>query len=343
MGPIPTVEALCKRACMFWPDSLGFRERETSVIPRLIETQEKFIGLLYVADASPEGWQNALSMTTGMPPNLFLKHLMVLSDISGELLKRLRNAVGRVCTRSPMQFIWNGHPHEYRFGSLGARSTWSNHELGVDGRGLSRALPLTNSMADVGMLILHGATALNKGMPQEALEKCTIGALVGRKADLDRFVRQRYIWVSRITGGAQANKMGQLAQTYVKERLRDMLPDWDFDRKTIPGVSQTGGRTDMSFDMVAKAPNGRCCAIEVTFQVTTNSVIERKAGQAADRQNFLHRVGHRVAYVVDGAGNFDRRSALTAILEHSDFTVTFRDDEIDKLAGFLQKLAKQKR
>ena len=94
----------------------------------------------------------------------------------------------------------------------------------------------------------------------------------------------------------------------------------------------------MSFDFVGRAPNGRCCAIELSFQVTTNSVIERKAGQAADRQNFLHRVGHRIAYVVDGAGNFHRRSALTGILDHSDCTVTFRDDEIDKLAAFLKTL-----
>ncbi|MFB3890518.1 MAG: restriction endonuclease [Phycisphaerae bacterium] len=333
-----TVESLRKNACLFWPHELGIRERKSSIIPRLIETQEKFIGVLYVADASPMAWQQVLSVTSGMPGNLFLKHLMVLSDVGGEPLKRLKSSLRKALGKGPLQFVWRNKLHEHDMASVRASSSWSNTELGVDGKGLGTPRAMDDPMTDVALLIMHGAAATNPGLPTDALEKCTLGALVGRKDALDAFVRQRYIWVSRITGGAQSNKMGQLAQAYVKECLRDYLPTWNFDMKTIPGVSQTGGRTDMSFDFVARPPEGRCCAIEVTFQVTTNSVIERKSGQAADRQNFLHRVGHRIAYVVDGAGNFERRSALTTILEHSDFTVTFRDDEIRKLAGFLRRL-----
>ena len=94
----------------------------------------------------------------------------------------------------------------------------------------------------------------------------------------------------------------------------------------------------MSFDIVAHAPTGACCAIEVSFQVTTNSTIERKAGQAQARQNLLHEKGHKIAYVIDGAGNFQRRSALSTICRFSDCTVTFRDDELASLAEFLKNL-----
>ncbi|MGH9427973.1 MAG: restriction endonuclease, partial [Terriglobia bacterium] len=113
-------------------------------------------------------------------------------------------------------------------------------------------------------------------------------------------------------------------------------PNWNFSRSIISGVSQNAGRTDMSFDIVAESATGRCCAIEVSFQVTTNSTIERKAGQAADRQRLLHKYNHRIAYVLDGAGNFQRRSALTTICAHSDCTVTFRDAELDKLVDYLK-------
>jgi hypothetical protein len=132
--------------------------------------------------------------------------------------------------------------------------------------------------------------------------------------------------------------MGYLAQDYVKEQLQSILPQWDFSKKTIRGISQTGGRTNMPFDMVAESPKRRQCAIEVSFQFTTNSTIERKAGQAQARQKLLRKNGHYIAYVIDGAGNFERQSALSTICQFSDCTVTFRDSEISRLASFLKQL-----
>ncbi|GEM_PF-1552170 len=43
----------------------------------------------------------------------------------------------------------------------------------------------------------------------------------------------------------------------------------------------------MPFDVVVEKGNKKI-GIEVSFQVTTNSTIERKAGQAADRMNLMH-------------------------------------------------------
>jgi hypothetical protein len=152
-------------------------------------------------------------------------------------------------------------------------------------------------------------------------------------------VRQRYIWVSRITGGASANTLGNLAQQYVVDYLRDKLPKWDLSKKQIPKISQNK-RTLLSYDIVAESPKGKICAIEVCFQVTTNSVIERKAGQAQDRQKQLHKFGHKIAYIIDGAGNFERLSALRTLCQFSDCTVTLKDSELDKLANFLLRLDK---
>jgi hypothetical protein len=109
-------------------------------------------------------------------------------------------------------------------------------------------------------------------------------------------------------------------------------------RHTIPGITQNAGRTNMSFDLVAESPTKKFCAIEISFQETTNSTIERKAGQAADRQKLLHKARHKIAYVIDGAGNFQRRSALSTICQHSDCTVSIKDEELDSLAAFLKKL-----
>ena len=213
----PTVDGLQRKACLFWPESLAKQAREVSVIPRLIETQEKFIGILYVSDGNPAAWQQVLPNTDGMAANLFLKHLMVLSNVSGELLQRLHTTTSGVCAREPMQFVWRGKQHEHRFASFSLKLKWSNKDLFVDGRGLAQPAPLGPATADAAMLILHGAAALNPGLPSEALDQCVLGTLLGQKAELDRFVRQRYIWVSRITGGGYGQQAGPVGAG-VRER-----------------------------------------------------------------------------------------------------------------------------
>jgi hypothetical protein len=263
---------------------------------------------------------------------------MILSDISGEQLQRFKTELPNVFKYAKMMYVWHAKRYEYAFKTFGINAAWTNKKLSVDGKGLGLAVELNNTMEDIIMLLMHGGTSINDGLPQIISEKCIIGNLLGNKAELVKFVRQRYIFVSRITGGATANKMGYLAQDYVKEQLQSILPQWDFSKKTIRGISQTGGRTNMPFDMVAESPKGRQCAIEVSFQFTTNSTIERKAGQAQARQNLLRKNGHYIAYVIDGAGNFERQSALSTICQFSNCTVTFRDSEISRLAGFLKQL-----
>ena len=91
----------------------------------------------------------------------------------------------------------------------------------------------------------------------------------------------------------------------------------------------------MNFDLVAKSPFNKWFGIEVSYQVTTNSVIERKSGQAQPRAELLHKAGHKIAYVLDGAGNFEREAALRTICKFSDCTVAFTPEQIKRLADFL--------
>lgn len=334
-----TLEDLESQALKFWPSKISEKEKNSSVIPTLLATQEKFISLLNIADKDPFAWKQAIQSSKIMHANLFLKHLMVLADVGGEKLMRLNKELPQILPNSKMEFSWNGNNYEYQFKSLSNSGTWSNTVLKVDGVSIQNNQTLTDAIEDVINLILFGGAVTNTDMPQEILDKCIIGTLIGQDEELEEFVKQRYIWVSRITGGATANALGNIAQTYVKEYLQEKLPSWNFDKKTIPGITQND-RTPLSFDIVAKSPNDRYCAIEVSFQVTTNSTIERKAGQARGRQQNLHGSGHKIAYVIDGAGNFERISALRSIVEFSDFTGTFSDTELDSLCGFLQSIDK---
>lgn len=203
---------------------------------------------------------------------------------------------------------------------------------------LGNEVSLNPVMEDICMLLLFGgATTVNKELPVDITNKCVLGSMLGKTTELELFVKQRYIWVSRITGGATANTLGQLAQTYVKRYLEEKLPKWRINKDHLPNVSQNE-RTALSVDIVVKSPKGNYCAVEVSFQVTTNSTIERKAGQAQSRQELLHTKGHKIAYVIDGAGNFARQSALKTICQYSDCTVSFRDNELDKLIEYIKRL-----
>ena len=90
----------------------------------------------------------------------------------------------------------------------------------------------------------------------------------------------------------------------------------------------------MPFDIVVEKGDEKV-GIEVSFQVTTNSTIERKSGQAADRMNLMHSIGYKIAYVLDGAGNFQRSSAISTICENSDCTVAYSKQEFDTLSQWI--------
>jgi len=336
---IRKLDDLEANALKFWPPKIAETERNSSIIPKLIETQDKFISLLNIANADPFAWQKVLDTTKDLSANLFLKHLMVLSDIGGEKLMRFKKELPKIFESDTMKFAWNAKNYSYKFQTLSGNKTWSNTHLKVDGVGLSTHQKLTPVIEDITNLLLFGGAALAENIPADIEEKCTIGTLIGHKKELDAFVRQRYIWVSRITGGATANSLGNLAQKYVIDFLQEKLPKWDFTKKQINKISQNK-RTLLSYDIVGKSPKGKICAIEVCFQVTTNSVIERKAGQAQDRQKQLHKHGHFISYIIDGAGNFERLSALRTLCQFSDCTVTLKDSELEKLSKFLLSLGK---
>ena len=257
---------------------------------------------------------------------------MVLADIGGEPLKRLHKEFARIFPDGSMTFIWQEKTYKYQLQEILGKRKLDNTTLFVDGPALAEGHDLDGRMEDIIMLLLFGAAIINAPLPQMIGDKCTIGTLIGKKAELQKFVKQRYIFVDRITGGATSNALGQIAQDYVRDLLCEHLPEWKIKRNgTIAGISHNAGATDMNFDIVAKSPSNKWFGIEVSYQVTTNSVIERKSVETASLE-LLHKAGHKIAYVLDGAGNFEREAALRTICKFSDCTVAFTP-RADKALG----------
>jgi len=338
-----TVDELEQKAVKWWPAELSKKEASVSIIPVLLKTQEAFISILKLTKDDPKRIFEVLK-ASNFPANLFLKHLVVLSDFGGEQIQRLNSNFGKFFPANealqPRRFdiFWNGKKHEYFFKKLPFRGVLDNKRLGIDGPGISENIPLDDLRKDMIMILLFGSNSTDPAV-SEILNKCEVGNLLGNPDGIEKYVKQKYIWVSRITGGAQANTLGQVAQQYVIEFLKTALPE-NFEvipSGHIEGVTHTEGRTLTKFDIVVKR-NSKSVAIEVSFQVTTNSVIERKAGQAKARYDMIKATGNYIAYIIDGAGNFQRRSAVSTICAHSDCTVAFSDEEFKILVDFIKEV-----
>ncbi|RMG26832.1 MAG: restriction endonuclease [Methanobacteriota archaeon] len=326
---------------MFWPSELSEEAAKLSVIPILLETQDKFIAILSVPVAGLNGLFQIVNASS-LSGNLFLKHLVILADFGGEQLQRINSNFNLLFPSGKMEYFWRGESHTYAFQKLPV-SNLTNDRLGISSKRLLKARKLDKLLQDVVALLIFGSACKNENTA-EVLNKCEIGNYLGQPRELEQFIKQRYIWVSRITMGSRSNNLGQLAQQFVLEYLRNNLQIEGTEFRpngSIPGITHTDEQTNRptTFDIVV-SKGRKYVAIEVSFQVTTNSVIERKAGQAQARYNQMENAGYKIAYVLDGAGNFQRESALGTICSYSHCTVAFSRSELNVLCSFIREYLK---
>lgn len=333
-----TIENLEESAVFGWTEELKTTNANASIIPKLLESQDEFLKILSLGKKYPEHVFELLKVTQ-FPANLFVKHLTVLSDYGGESLQRLGRSFKEIFpkenTNYSLAYTWQGQKYTYLFQELPINGL-GNKKLKIDGKGLQTEMELTPLLYDVAMILLHAA--MSEVAEQAGLEKCEIGGLIGDDLALEKYVKQKYILVSRITGGATANNLGQLAQTEITNYLTKHLSSkYSVTRNGKVILKEYPKKGGMPFDIVV-ARNNRQIGIEVSFQVTTNSTIERKAGQAETRQRLMHSEQNFIAYVIDGAGNFQRRSAVSTICNFSDYTVAYSPSEFQKLVGWIKSV-----
>jgi hypothetical protein len=108
-----TLIELKERAVLFWPRELIEREASMSVLPLLLKTQEKFISILNLSDAAPDSWKKFVDVSEEIKGNLFLKHLMVLSDLGGEALNKLP-PLRKYFIDGRMNYVWREKNYEYQ-------------------------------------------------------------------------------------------------------------------------------------------------------------------------------------------------------------------------------------
>ena len=332
------IAELKTKAAMWWPEELKNKNALANVLPLLLKTQDDFLRLIILSKNEPFQLFDLIKVAK-YPANIFLKHLAVLADYGGEPIQRLGRSFKDIFPEKKgkhyFDFVWKEKTHRYIFRALPVNGL-SNKKLFIDGEGLIKERELNDLTCDMIALLLFASTS--DCSEHAGLMACEIGTMLGNEDELIKFVKQRYITVSRITGGATANSLGQLAQSEIVNFLTTELGNnYKIIRNgyiIIEGYEKKGG---MPFDLVVEKGDKKV-GIEVSFQVTTNSTIERKAAQAAERQALVHKNGYQLAYIIDGAGNFQRSSAISTICNHSDCTVAYTLAEFKILSDWIKSV-----
>lgn len=333
-----SLDELQKNAVMHWSRDMLKTADALSALPILLETQDDFIALLKIASKTPDSWRVILEESETLTPSIFLKHLMILSDLGGEALNKL-TPLSDCFANKKMTFNWGNQVASYSFKEIGDKCSLTNSALKVDSKAVNKNLLLTDRMQDVIMLLLFGALDTDNNLPKDSQDRCNIGLLLGENEKIEKFVKENYIRVSKQLAGEKANSLGHASQKYVAKMLSRNLPrDWIIEEEgTLTGVSHAEDKTKLTnFDLVVKSPENKEFGVEVSFQVTTNSTIERKARESYNLHQKSRQFNHRLCYVIDGAGNINvRKKAITTLCQNSDYAVAMSDNEIKLLASYM--------
>jgi hypothetical protein len=327
-----TPKELEQVAALWWP--LDLREEVAKNSPNLIlrGTFSQFKGFLQDAPSIPDEF-SAYVEQSPMGSNMLLKHLMIFNDYAGEPVQRLHAQRHNLFPNMSdgLSIMWNMKEYKLNIdGFLENPRALNNTRLKVDGPSLAHPAEHSELTIALANVLAYGAFS-TRAEVSEVLYRCDTAIWFGKTKELEAHLEQRYLDVNRSVGGAQSNSLGQILQRRVKSAIESRYKD--FDEILTNGTVEING-DKLTSDILIRKGN-KAVAIEVAFQETTNSVIERKGTDAHKRKELLNSKGIASVYVLDGIGNFQRQSAITKLCENSDCTIAFSDEEFDVLVDFL--------
>lgn len=358
-----TIEELELLGSKWWPKEVREEANKTSILQVLLDSQEEFISILKLAkieqgdlftfSPNEDPTIERVSMTnlfklieaSGMRLNLFLKHLVILSDFGAEPLKRVNTNFNELYPEGCLLAdVGEELPLKYPFQKLPIKGSLTNDKMKIDSiKNLKEGKYDAALCQDLIMLLMFGSASINP-KAKAVLYKCSTSNIIGKKKVIDDFVRSNYIRVSKIIAGKEANDLGNVAQSYVARFIHEKLGD-NYNVAIdghIPGITDNDGKTLITFDVVVDRKDDssrfkKYVGIEVSFQETTNSVVERKGGEAQSRFDKITSSRNYVAYVIDGGGNFERRNAMNDLCNYSHCNVAYTPSELLLLVEFIKE------
>lgn len=338
-----SIKELEEVGCKWWPKEVRDEAQKVSILQYLLDTQEKFISLLTLADSKKPDKLFSLLEASDFEYHLFLKHLMLLTDVGSEPIQRINTSFNEIFPKNELVYKLGRKECSYTFSSLPQKGKLDNKKMQVDTmENLQASCKDKELCKDLVMLLIYGASSTIP-RTRAILYKCNAFDFLGQEDKIKQYVRENYIRVSRIIAGKTATDLGNVAQLYALNYLSERLGDnYNLvNNGTIPGVKLDDDK-EATFDIVVdrKDDDGRIkkyVGIEVSFQETSNSVAERKGREAQARFRNTNNKRCYVAYIIDGAGNFSRPAAMNDMCNNSHCNVAYTPSEFDLLIEFIKE------
>ena len=338
-----SIKELEKVGCKWWPKEVRDEAMKVSILQYLIDTQEKFISLLTLADVNKPEKLFGLLDASDFEYHLFLKHLALLTDVVSEPIQRINTTFKEIFPDRELTYKLGRKEYRYTFTTLPIKGKPNNEKMQIDTmENLQAACKNKDLIKDLIMLLIYGA-ASTTSRTRAILYKCNAFEYLGKEDNIKQYVRENYIRVSRIIAGKTATDLGNVAQVYALKYLSEHLGDnYNLvNNGTIPGV-KLDDEKEATFDIVVdrKDDEGRIkkyVGIEVSFQETSNSVSERKGREAQARFRNTNNKRSYVAYIIDGVGNFSRPSAMNDMCNNSHCNVAYTPEEFELLIEFIEE------
>ena len=338
-----TIKDLEQVGSKWWPKEVREEATKVSILQYLLDTQEKFISLLTLADRNKPEKLFSLIDASGFEYHLFLKHLILLTDVGSEPIQRFNASFSEIFPNCELIYNIGKKQYSYKFIALPTKGVPNNKKMQSDSlENLKTRCRNVALCKDLIMLLIYGAASVS-ARAAAVLYKCNASEYLGKEDLIKKYVRQNYIRVSRIVGGKEATDLGNVAQAYAVRYLAEHLGDNYnvVNAGVIPGVKMDDDK-EVTFDIVIDRKNDdgrfkKYVGVEVSFQETSNSTIERKAREAQARFRNTQNKRCYVAYIIDGVGNFSRTSAVTDLCNNSHCNVAYTPEEFDLLIEFVKE------
>lgn len=292
-----------------------------------------------------------------LPPFIILKNLMISLDVSAEILDR---------TAMYLRHFKINHltvdGKEKRFKVLGREFSkqLSNNNI--------EKLCSNNDFFEDILLLLCFAANSDEFKEYETFDSFKLSSLLGKEDEFKDFLLHKTIESSSQVKQLRAVANGNTLQRYIKDKIETQLKEFNvkiapnnrylgiqqFDivlfKQTTPYTLPTPQSmfNKKKLDKQEQLEFNKTCSqillpqkwavIEVAFQETTNSTMERKSKQAANGLfNLIDLNNHKLIYILDGAGYFRRNVATNTIINYSHLTSTVSDEGIQRVINYLKE------
>lgn len=312
-GANAKIEKLMETGEWFWSEK--FINPHTNPLLNELERTYKQV-LKTIKETQPLEIVNAL-LDLPIKTHVLLKHIMIILDTSAETLDR-----------AVMYIHYNGFTgltldeKEIKFEILGPDylKNMNNAAIAKANSGLKKDL----------LNILAFSSKSREFGGFETFKNCRLVEISGNKETLEEHLLFLSLRSSSQIKQLRAVDFGhQLEAYHIRGFLQPVLDDL--------GVyyTQANRYDSQQFDNVI-TDGSKYAIIEVAFQETTNSTLERKGKQAAG--GLFKKIddnGDKLIYIVDGAGYFKRRSALSDMVTYSHLACTVSNTGLLELEKFL--------